>query len=284
MGGWSGSSLKSADIVPSITNKNCGLPPLPIGISASPSLILTQNQEILICGGYNNEKTCLEMKQNNWEHHSSNLNEKRRLASAVSMPTGVFIFGGEESKTTWEWLPSGTKVWKNGGTIPGSGFREGCAVQTSKNEIALIGGEDTEKQILKFNIESKKWTNYGNVLKQDRKFHSCVLFDKQIIVSGGHVYPDYLSSTEIIDIQDLTTSKLSSNMVKSRSWHGLVVAHVQNKLSVLAIGGYNSNDKYLDSIEIWNPTTKTWTMSDMKLSEGKGSFGYASVPTHLVCS
>ena len=282
MGGWSGSALKSTEVVPSITDKNCGFPPLPTVIDES-SLILTQNQDILLCGGSNNEKTCLEMKQKNWEHHS-NLYEKRRFASAVSMPTGVFIFGGDLSKTTWEWLPSGTKVWKNGGTIHGSGFKRGCAVQTSKNEIVIIGGLGTKNQVLKFNIESKKWTNYGNVLKQGRFRHSCVFFDNQIIVSGGYNSGD-LSSTEIIDIHDLTTSKLKSNMVKARAWHGLVVAHVQNKLSVLAIGGKSDNGyTYHDSVEIWNPTTETWTISDMKLSEAKEQFGYASVPTHLVCS
>ena len=140
------------------------------------------------------------------------------------------------------------------------------------------------KQVLKFKIESKKWTNYGNVLKQGRQYHSCVLFDNQIIVSGGYDYRDYLSSTEIIDIQDMTTSKLSSNMLKARSGLGLAVAHIQNKLSVLAIGGYNGVN--LDFIEIWNPTTNIWTVSDMKLSEPKSrsSFGYTTVPTHLVCS
>ena len=61
------------------------------GIDDQPSLILTNNQIILLWG-WNNQKSCLEMKSNSWEQHSS-LKEERRYASAVAMKQGIFLFG-----------------------------------------------------------------------------------------------------------------------------------------------------------------------------------------------
>ena len=74
-------------------------------------------------------------------------------------------------------------------------------------------------------------------------------------------------------------------MVKRRSSHGLVVTHLQDKPSLLAIGGYDSMTKEnIDSIEKWTPYTG-WTMTNMKLTDAKSSFGYASlVPTGLICT
>ena len=40
----------------------------------------------------------------------------------------------------------------------------------------------------------------------------------------------------------------------------------------------------MDSIEVWDHESKTWSLSsDLALSEAKGYFGAVSVPTGLVC-
>ena len=63
---------------------NCTLPLLPIRISIAPSLILTQDQKILLCGGYRNFQKCLGLNKDAWQEHSS-LNEKRRYAVSFTM-------------------------------------------------------------------------------------------------------------------------------------------------------------------------------------------------------
>ena len=69
-------------------------------------------------------------------------------------------------------------------------------------------------------------------------------------------------------------------MEQARYSHGLVVAYYNNQPTVLAIGGW----PYTDSIEVWHPESKTWSLSnDLVLSEAKDDFGALSVPTHLVC-
>ena len=196
------------------------------------------------------------------------------------MARGTYLFGGDANPKTWEWLPSGSSTWVQGGSIPGSGFTSGCGVQISYQEILLIGGYDSRQRILKFNIYSEEWTEMDEKLQTGRYYHSCVVFKNNIIVSGG-LDDDYFSlkSTQIIDKDNLTLS-YSSEMKLAREKHKLVVAYYNNQPTVLAIGGW----PYTDSIEVWDPESKTWSFSsDLALSEKKYGFGALSVPTHLVC-
>ena len=142
------------------------------------------------------------------------------------------------------------------------------------------------KRVLKFNTNTKEFTNLGDdVLNQGRAYHACTRFEEKIFISGGYESGNTLSTTEVIDLNDLTKAHTAGNLVQKRFGHGLVVVHVDNKPTVLAVGGgyYENGWKHLDSIEKWNPTTETWTMTSMKLSEPKLDFGILSLPTRLLC-
>ena len=231
----------------------------------------------------------IELRSSNQPPHKNILifSGVRRYASAVSMPEGVYIFGGYQvSYSTWEWLPSGTNQWQSGNTIIQSGFSMGCAVKINDTDILLIGGHSTSKRVLKFNTITKSFTNLGDVLKQVGKYgHACTRFEDKVIVTGGtKEYPYFTdsASTEIIHINDLTTTYFAGCLVQARSHHGLIVVHVENKPTVLAVGGSNDMN-VLDSIEMWNPINETWTMTSMKLSEPRFNFGILSLPTRSLC-
>lgn len=294
-GGWNGENdINTTEIVP---NDKCNrsVRSLPVGISSHPSMILTPEEEILICGGSPSRKKCLELKKNKgWQFHS-NLNAKRSWASAVTMPDGVYIFGGYKSKTSWEWLPKGAKEWEWGNnSIPNRGFYRGCAVKINDLEIILIGGHDTYgeviygrdtyKRVMKFNTFSKKWTNLGNVLNQGRRGHACVRFGDKIIVAGGRDSKSkILASTEIINLHDLKNATTSGDLGLRRSWHGIVVVHIDDKPTAMAVGGYGIG--YMNSVETWNPDTETWSIPSYSfdLSERRGLFGILSLPARLLC-
>ena len=278
VGGLDGNGhLKTSELIP---NK-CTIPSLPKGISGQPSLILTNDDNIILCGGFRNEYECLEMKENNWMHHSD-LIEKRELATSVTMAKGTFIFGGHESRNTWEWLPSGSSTWVQGGNIPDPGFFSGCGVPISTNEILLIGGVVSTDRILKFNVETNEWTEMDEKLYPPNHGHSCLLFKNNIIVSGGGV-GTMIDSTLIMNKDSLTVSK-TSNMNEKRRDHGLVVAHYNNQTTVLAIGGMSNGWKETASVEKWDPESEAWSLADdLTLSEAKYGFGALSVPTRLLC-
>ena len=116
--------------------------------------MVAHNGTILLCGGRNNEKKCLQLDHGTWKEHST-LNKKRTLHSIVTAQAATFIFGGFYSRTTYEYLPKDSTKWLMGKTeIPG-GFEYGCAIAVkSEQEIWLIGGYGTEKRILSFNVQS----------------------------------------------------------------------------------------------------------------------------------
>ena len=286
VGGWDNDFLKTTEIIPKRSIcKGRPLPSLPIGIISLPSLVQTSEEEILLCGGVNNGRECLKLDNNKWQEHSRLKNTRHDDASAVSMPGGIYIFGGNYSRTTWEWLRSGTNQWQIGNsTIPGFGFSDGCAVKINDNEILLIGGQDTYKRVLKFNTNTKTFTNIGNVLNQYKAFPACTLFQEKVIIAGGKdLSGKFSNSTEIINLNNLTKAHTAGNLVKARYNHGIGVVHVDNKPTVVAVGGFNDDDFFIDSIEMWNPATETWTMSSMTLSKPKYSFAMLSLPTRQLC-
>ena len=283
VGGLDGNGqLKTSELIP---NK-CTIPSLPKAIWGVPSLFLTSENNILLCGGTRNEYECLEMKVNNWIHHSD-LIEKRGKATSVTMAKGTFIFGGVHSRNTWEWLPSGNSTWVQGGNIPDPGFSSGCGVPISTNEILLIGGGDLTDfsqtdRILKFNVETNEWTEMDEKLYPPNHGHSCLLFKNNIIVSGGGGGP--MSDLTLIMNKDSLTMRETSNMNEKRREHGLVVAHYNNQTTVLAIGGMSNGWKETASVEKWDPESEAWSLADdLTLSEAKYGFGALSVPTRLLC-
>ena len=269
-----------------IGDKKCALPQLPYATEAS-QVILTNNNDILTCGGYgDNIRKCLVLntKEVKWVAHSD-MNKERKYFASVTMPSAVYIMGGSYSKTTSEFLPSGSTNWQNGPSIPAPGlYYGGCAVKKNDFEIILIGGSDTQKRIIQLNIQTNKWITLGE-LQEGRIYHACAVIDNTIVVTGGrNSNARAISSTEVISLRNQTLSELVGDLNDRRLLHGMAIAHVNGKPTLLAFGGESVNDIKLDSIELWIPESQSWAvLSDTKLSEAKDLFGYLSVPTQLIC-
>ena len=99
----------------------------------------------------------------------------------------------------------------------------------------------------------------------------------------SNVFRTILDSTEVISLNIPTKSKIVGNLNEARKNHGLAIVDINNIPTLLAFGGLNFW-KYLDSIEQWNPHNNSWTILNIKLSEGKYSFGYNSIPKNLICT
>ena len=166
-----------------------------------------------------------------------------------------------------------------------------CAVKLSSTEVLLIGGFHKKKDIIKWDIKTNNLTSIGE-LQEGRYGHSCALIGDNIVIAGGkQISPGYLSilsSTEIISLDNLSNSRIAGQLNQERVFHEMVVTMINNEETLLAIGGdyvlENKKSKPTDSIEIWDPISETWTLSDtLKLSEAKLAFRALSVPTSLIC-
>ena len=270
-------SLTSVEV---IGDKKCSMPQLPFRINWTPQVILTNNNELLICGG--SSKRCLVLNGGQWVQHSF-LNQARQAAASVTMPSGVYILGGYLSSTSSEFLPNESTNWQNGPIIPDPGFEFGCAIKKSNFEIILIGGFKSKHKILQLNTITNDWISLGK-LQEGRYAHACAVIDNKILVTGGS---DHLTSAEIIPMYNSTNLELVGHLNERRDFHGSAVAHVNGKQTLLAFGGCLRQENKLklrSSIEQWNPENRTWTiLTNLKLTTGKNAFGYLSVPAHLLC-
>ena len=287
-----GSQLKNVEFLSTVPHMSvANLQKLPYGIYFTPSLV-HQGEDLLLCGGSNNENKCL-VYQNGWQEHS-NLTQSRSYASSVTTVYGTFIFGGIHSQETFEFLPKDSKVWKKGQTYIPGGFIAGCAVKVpGKPEILLIGGISKSKRILKFTFLETEMYDGGReitsfiatfeemeiTLQKDRRDHTCAIIPgtNLTVIAGGKNNENKHDSTEILNLANKTID-LGNPMITKRRSHGMAVITIKKEDRLAVFGGINDNDETLNTVETLNPKTRKWENSDLKLKEAKSLFGYSSVP------
>ena len=286
-GGYTSSSdVFAVDV---LTGEQCSfiqVPNLPKSIYNSSMVV--HNGTILLCGGFSNEKKCLQLDHGTWKVHST-LNEERVDHSAVTTQMATFLFGGERSRTTYEYLPRGSTKWLMGKTQIPRGFDSGCAIAVkSEKEIWLIGGESTENRILSFNVENHSFQELHFQLTTGRQGHKCAYIPNtnKIIITGGYIQGygyGYLNSTEIIDVRDGRISRASPMNLK-RHQHGMGIVTINGEDKLVAFGGKRSWQSCLDCVEVYNTKTRKWEHTDIKLKAPKTSFGFLNVKLEHIIS
>merc|ERR1711976_647643 len=88
-------------------------------------------------------------------------------------------------------------------------------------------------------------------------------------------------TSEILNLEDNTIT-LGNPMNIKRIAHGMAVITIDNKDRLAVFGVSDENDDFLDSVETLNPRTKKWEISDLKLKESKGAFGYISLHNDFI--
>ena len=278
-------SPDTSEVIPS--QHDCKIPSIPnwIGGRGRHLVSMINNGKILACGV---GSKCLALQNGKWNYHSE-FDFHYDDDTLVSMPNGNYLF-----HCKWKWLPTGSTTWQKGERTPVACGAEGsCGVQISDNELLLIGGFQNGRQILKFNTQTNKFETLTQKLQQGRIGAACIKFEDYVIVTGGLELEveNLLLSTELINLQTLTSvTNADMDMKEGRLGHSLVPVHYNNQKTVLAIGGKGPgpkgiNPRYKDSIEIWHPANRTWTLaSDLKLSAPADYANTIQIPTHLVCS
>ena len=132
------------------------------------------------------------------------------------MPNGIYVFDSKPRKDLdkLEFLPNHGTKWQSH-TIEGTNYEKGFhnpefrnGIAVSENELILFReqqmkeNDDVQTDILKFNIETRTWTELGSLIF-GRKYSSATLFDDKIIVTGGHnlQMQSRMKTTEIIPLK-----------------------------------------------------------------------------------
>ena len=242
------------------------------------SLVLHKDK-ILFCN--TSSKVCYELVDGSLKKHSTFVKSRGPFRqSAVTTNYGTFIFSGD----TYEFFQNESSEWQIGKTTIPGGFRDGCVIALkSKPEIWLIGGYDTWRRILSFNLETHCFATLPIQLLVGRSRFQCSYIPNtnKIIVTGGYD----MSSTEIIDTDDGSIT-MASPMRGRRHDHGIGIVTVNDVDKVSVFGGYRGigtrGGDYLKTVEIYNPESEKWEDSKFELKEGKAYFGFVSVNNKLI--
>ena len=244
-------------------------------------ILVKHINSVLLCGGFFN-KGCLKLENGSLKLHSI-LNRERSLATAVTINSEVFIFGGPYGEDTYEYLPKDSSKWILGkGNMPENISDAVAVANESKQEILLIGGRETYKRILKFNVKEHTFEELSTKLIFGRYGHRCAFIPgtKKIIITGGcNLEYSSMSSTEILDTENYSITMAQNQMDMGRSHHGIGIITINDEERLAVFGGIDVRwgTGPLNSVEIYNANTQKWEMSDMKFSGKRYAFGFLNV-------
>ena len=252
------------------------LPDLPEDFMGGP--VFMHNGHILTLGScYGAKDMSFQLNHGIWKPHGT---LESRCSSTVTTKAATFIFGGELTSTTYEYLPKDSKSWLMGKTeIPG-GYVEGCAIAVkSEQEIWLIGGYRTEKRILSFNVNDHTFKELPHQLNVERwsQRGELIPYSNKIMITGGFNEKDNrLKSTEILDPETGSVT-MASPMNIDRCGHGMGVITINDEERLAVFGGCSLTLKLLDCVELYNPRTRSWDTTNIKLSKPMFEFGFLNV-------
>ena len=256
-----------------------------LGSRNRPSMLL-HSGTILICGG-GIMKQCYQLIRGAWQFHSI-LNESRLYHSAVSTQNAIFIFGGEDSRNTYEYLPKESSKWLMGkAEIPG-GFQGGCAIAVkSEQEIWLIGDHLNGKRILQFNVNDHTFKVMPFKLIVDHIFLSrCALIpntNKVMILDRMRGF-----YAQIVDIENGSvnmTGPLMSTKQHDIFFRQMDVLKINGEDRLAVFGGLHRDwildpitpKEYLDTIELYNSQTNKWETTNKTFNGEQHGFGFLKI-------
>ena len=276
---------------------NCKLPLLPEA-NFSHSMVVTNNNELLVLGGHSlnqkgpndKAKICLIYKDNEWRHHSM-FNLKRAYSCAITMPDGIYVFGGTlfdtpSSHYSCELLPNNQSQWNViDASFPRFGMMMAHCVAISSSKILFTGGvRPVSKRLTTFDTMNKTWKNEGKLI-HERWGHASFQFNGKVIITGGKNDTDVLRSTEVLTLKSMKL-KEGGRLNEPRWGHGMGIIDVKGIQKLVVFGGSpekspfllsdDADEIQLTSIEAWNDVEECWVTTDLHLPDGLSHFAFCS--------
>ena len=285
------------------------LPKLPYETNDNSLIYSNDNEIYLFCGG---SQEWFILTDKGWKYHQHKLILKRHNSVAIKMPNAIYLIGGSLSSNTSEYLSSSWKTmhwkgWRIGPFFPPTmdttefrtihdyvtdfdmsnhKFHKGIHANASgghkisNEEFIVIRIRD----ILKCNVETRKWSKWYR-LKEGRIEGCSMILDGKLIVTGG-CNINTRNLVTCTEIMDLSTGKswFGGNLNVGRVGFGMAFYYFEGKKRILAFGGksedcYGSQTVTLDSVEVWDDQSETWSVSPLQLGQKNSNFGYSTVPS-----
>ena len=275
--------------------------------SYSHTMFLTNANEILVCGRKQfkviksewglqrwkdfscemiSNQECLKLENGQWVHHSK-LNQSIQYCTAITMPNGVYIFGGEVQNTTpqdvqGEFLANGSTKWEIGPSflhLDNPFLRRLCrfsGLRISEEDFVLIGIGQMQNCVVKYNIRQKEWKIVVK-MKISRYGHTSALVNNKIIICGGLLF------------QSVEFQAAKTEIIYLTSWTSKVIENEENVFNVdLQTCGFitfRNQEKLVlfgKPCKMWNDTKEEWENIDHELRMPRSECGILSLPSTVL--
>ena len=192
---------------------------------------------------------------------------------------GTYLFGGNRSPKTFEFLSNNSSSWKLGKTkIPDKGYSRGCVIYVrNRQEIWLIGGQfGGRHRILIFDINTQTFRESQSTLHFGRYAPAGSLIpgsSTKILVTGGCNDTYTSRCVEMIDIEDESVTFVGELTTK-RAGHGIGTLKINGEEKLAVFGGSDIKKH----VEIYDVQTGKWEEDkNLELREAKSEFGFLTL-------
>jgi len=192
--------------------------------------------------------------------------------SAVYTSLGIVVCGGVKSgyaSNTCTRLDTSNNNWVPFFNLTRNRYR--FTMNNLNGRILAIGGGSSASTSSEdVNVKTgTKWIERS--LGLNLKEHCSVgISENSLIITGGYqpLSGSYSRKTSFVTYSSEVDSweVISGPMMKqARAQHGCAVANFKGTLTAFVVGGYNDNDHYLDSVEVFNLKGYEWKTLQSKL-------------------
>ena len=182
------------------------------------------------------------------------------------------LFGGFYKEKSCYSFSIASQQWTKLQNLPSKRYYHSSAI--IGNSVFLVGGyknstiEEYETVKKKLTKTSKmKWSLVSSTVFCN-EFGITVYEVDSLLIAGGNDYAASVNNAtnECFVFETKTNSKRYVGSLNTKRLGNVLV---NLKSEIFCIGGYNSTDRYLNTIEMFNATTGNWITTDFKLNIGR---------------
>ena len=190
---------------------------------------------------------------------------------------GEFQTGAQFSQGMWK----SSDIQDSG---PGFSRSGACKVKLEKDVFLLIGGlENADKigvetnRVLKLNI-SDETVEELKTIRESRAFHSCEIFEGQVLISGG-VRGNDIIADEVYNLNAIESVLLPMTSSIQRHRHQLL----RLEDTIYAFGGLLADGSQTDEVKFFDWTSRSWLQhANSLLSKNTSSLTVIPFPMSAV--
>jgi len=187
---------------------------------------------------------------------SAEINQLKNEMQDKEEDKKIMLFGGRNNPRSCYSFSFSSQQWTKLPDLPSDRRNHGLAV--IGRSAYMLGGENN-KDVEEYNCTTKKFRKLNSMKTSRSMFKMCVHTENEILIAGGWEN----RPTDSCFLYDTIRNKFETIGSFNTGRYGHALVNEGN--TAYAIGGADSNDKALNTIEVLDETTQKWKLLETTL-------------------